>query len=126
MSMMLMVQAMKVQVGNSGRKLVLIKLADNANDDGVCWPSYQHVADDCEMGRSTVKAHIKQLEKDGFLTVISRNGGKSSNKFQLHIDRGVSSKVKDGTRSDSDPVKIQPGQDSTLTRSDSDPHPVKI
>jgi hypothetical protein len=33
------------KVGNSLRKLVLIKLADNANDKGECWPSYQHIAD---------------------------------------------------------------------------------
>lgn len=32
MSMELMVQAMKVKVGNPLRKLVLLKLADNASD----------------------------------------------------------------------------------------------
>ncbi|HBA34861.1 MAG TPA: hypothetical protein DCZ12_12070 [Gammaproteobacteria bacterium] len=121
MSMTLMVEAMQALVGHSGRKLVLIKLADNANDDGVCWPSYQNIADHCEMGRSTVKQHIKTLEKDGFLTVAERNGGRSSNKFQLHIGDG---KPQD-TRSESDPVRIEPGQDSTPTRSESDPHPVR-
>ncbi|MFS1524472.1 helix-turn-helix domain-containing protein, partial [Microbulbifer sp. 2304DJ12-6] len=49
--MELMVKAMKVKVGNPLRKLVLLKLADNANDQGECWPSYQHVADQCEISR---------------------------------------------------------------------------
>lgn len=40
MSMELMVKAMKIRVGNPLRKLVLIKLADNASDQGECWPSY--------------------------------------------------------------------------------------
>lgn len=41
MSMELMVKAMKIRVGNPLRKLVLIKLADNASDQGECWPSYR-------------------------------------------------------------------------------------
>ncbi|EGO4203114.1 phage tail assembly protein [Escherichia coli] len=42
MSMELMVKAMKIRVGNPLRKLVLIKLADNASDQGECWPSYPY------------------------------------------------------------------------------------
>ncbi|HIA8111342.1 TPA: helix-turn-helix domain-containing protein, partial [Escherichia coli] len=36
MSMSLMAKAMNIKVGNPLRKLVLIKLADNANDNGEC------------------------------------------------------------------------------------------
>ena len=121
MSMTLMVEAMKAKVGNPGRKLVLVKLADNANDKGECWPSYQHVADQCEMGRSTVKAHIKALEESGFLTVVERNGGVSSNKYRLHINKGKAEEKPKQTRSKSDPVKNKPGQDSATPRSKSDP-----
>lgn len=117
MSMQLMVDALNAKVGNPGRKLVLIKLADNANDKGECWPSYQHVADQCEMGRSTVKAHIKALAKAGFIRIQERNDGKSSNRYLLTIDRGNSNL----TRSESDPVKSKPGQKNTTTRSKSDP-----
>lgn len=75
MSMELMVKAMKTKVGNPLRKLVLIKLADNANDVGECWPSYQHIADQCEIGRSTVKVHIRELEKCGLLRREFRRKG---------------------------------------------------
>lgn len=89
MSMELMVKAMKTKVGNPLRKLVLIKLADNANDQGECWPSYQHVADQCEMDRSTVRKHIKELERIGLLAVENRDGpkGNSSNVYHLRLGR---------------------------------------
>lgn len=87
MSMSLMVQAMKLKVGNPLRKLVLIKLADNANDQGECWPSYQHIADQCEIGKSTVRKHIKDLESAGLLRIEHRDGpkGNSSNLYHLML-----------------------------------------
>ncbi|EON4468045.1 helix-turn-helix domain-containing protein, partial [Escherichia coli] len=70
------------------RKLVLIKLADNANDNGECWPSYQHVADQCEVSRSTVKSHIRALEEMGLLKREFRRKGElnQSNVFYLTLD----------------------------------------
>ena len=91
MSMLLMVQAMKAKVGNPLRKLVLVKLADQANDDGECWPSYQSIADACEMSRRTVITHIDWLEENGFLQCKHRksNDGLSrSNVFVLTIRGG--------------------------------------
>ncbi|PKG80050.1 hypothetical protein CXF80_18055 [Shewanella sp. Actino-trap-3] len=61
MSMELMVKAMKTKVGNPLRKLVLLKLADNANDQGECWPSYNYIAEQCEMSRRSVMDHVKNL-----------------------------------------------------------------
>ncbi|ELP8007736.1 helix-turn-helix domain-containing protein [Escherichia coli] len=88
MSMNLMAKAMNIKVGNPLRKLVLIKLADNANDNGECWPSYQHVADQCEVSRSTVKSHIRALEEMGLLKREFRRKGKlnQSNVFYLTLD----------------------------------------
>ncbi|WP_299948721.1 helix-turn-helix domain-containing protein [uncultured Microbulbifer sp.] len=91
--MELMVKAMKVKVGNPLRKLVLLKLADNASDQGECWPSYQHIADQCEISRRSVIAHIKALEKSGFLKINNRKSTNSSklnasNLFVLTLDKG--------------------------------------
>jgi len=88
MSMNLMAKAMGIKVGNPLRKLVLIKLADNANDKGECWPSYQHIADQCEIGRSTVKSHIRALEDMGMLRREFRRSGdlNQSNLFYLTLD----------------------------------------
>lgn len=91
MSMELMVKAMKTKVGNPLRKLVLIKLADNASDQGECWPSYQHIADQCEIDRSTVRKHIKQLEAQGLVRIENREGpkGNSTNLYYLTLRNPV-------------------------------------
>ena len=89
MSMLLMVKAMHAKVGNPLRKLVLIKLADNANDLGECWPSYQHIADQCEISRRSVITHVNKLEEMGFLKKKYRKGNEkpnSSNVFTLDFD----------------------------------------
>lgn len=91
MSMLLMVKAMNAKVGNPARKLVLLKLADCASDSGECFPSYQHIADHCEMSRRAVIDHINALKKEGFLCIEKRKCGKEnrSNIFHLTIEKGV-------------------------------------
>ena len=93
--MSLMAKAMSIKVGNPLRKLVLIKLADNANDQGECWPSYQHIADQCEIARSTVKSHIRELEKSGLLNREFRRDGElnKSNVFHLTLDGAADNRV---------------------------------
>lgn len=90
MSMRLMVQAMNCEVGNPARKLVLLKLADNANDDGVCFPSYQYIADKCEMSKRSAISHIDDLIKMGFVTKKARKNkdGSSTNLYLLHLTKG--------------------------------------
>ncbi|MCO7566422.1 helix-turn-helix domain-containing protein [Pseudomonas sp. S 311-6] len=93
MSMSLMVAAMKMRVGNPLRKLVLIKLADNASDQGECWPSYQHIADQCEISKRSVMNHISALCDSGLLRKEVRKGGpkgNSSNVYFLTLDGGES------------------------------------
>ncbi|HED3808660.1 TPA: helix-turn-helix domain-containing protein [Serratia marcescens] len=88
MSMNLMAKAMSIKVGNPLRKLVLIKLADNANDKGECWPSYQHIADQCEISKRSVMRHIDDLCVAGILRKEYRPGpkGNSSNVYHLSLD----------------------------------------
>ena len=90
MSMRLMVQAMNCKVGNPARKLVLLKLADNANDDGICFPSYQYIADKCEMTRRSAISHIECLIKMGLVSKKERKNkdGSISNLYFLHLEQG--------------------------------------
>ncbi|MCK8915853.1 helix-turn-helix domain-containing protein [Haemophilus influenzae] len=90
MSMRLMVQAMNCKVGNPARKLVLLKLADNANDDGICFPSYQYIADKCEMTRRSAINHIEYLIKMGLVRKKERKNkdGSISNLYFLHLEQG--------------------------------------
>lgn len=90
MSMMLMVEAMHAKVGSPIRKLVLIKLADNANDKGECWPSYQHIADHCEVSKRSVINHINWLCDNGFISKEVRvlPHGNTSNLYRVSIGNG--------------------------------------
>ena len=87
MSINQMLLALKAKTGSSARKLVLLKLADNSNDEGVCFPSHQNIADHCEMTKRSVITHISRLEADGFLTKAHRKTqkGNSSNNYFLSI-----------------------------------------
>ncbi|EOX2936503.1 helix-turn-helix domain-containing protein [Klebsiella pneumoniae] len=91
MSMTLMAKAMAIKTGNPIRKLVLIKLADNANDSGECWPSYKHIAHHCECSKSAVRDHIDALISMGLLVKENRPGvkngkGNASNLYCMNLD----------------------------------------
>ncbi|HBV7196525.1 TPA: helix-turn-helix domain-containing protein [Klebsiella pneumoniae] len=86
-----MAKAMAIKTGNPIRKLVLIKLADNANDSGECWPSYKHIADHCECSKSAVRDHINALISMGLLVKENRPGvkngkGNASNLYCMNLD----------------------------------------
>ena len=81
---------MNCEVGSPARKLVLLKLADNANDDGICFPSYQYIADKCELSKRSAISHIDDLIKMGFVTKKARKNkdGSSANLYLLHLEQG--------------------------------------
>ena len=85
MSMMLMVKAMSLEVGNPTRKLVLIKLADQANDKGECYPSYSTIAKAAECSKRSAMTHVEQLEKDGFLIIQRRKVKDNQNLSNVYI-----------------------------------------
>lgn len=87
MSMKLTAQAMDVRTGNPLRKLVLLKLCDNANDRGVCWPSVERIAQQCEISERSVITHIGALVELGFVAVINRavNGKRITNRYFIDL-----------------------------------------
>lgn len=94
MSMILIAKALSMKTGSTIRKMVLVKLADNASDNGECWPSYQHIADQCECSKSAVKEHISALIKMGLVRKENRLGvkngkGNTSNMYHLMLDTPV-------------------------------------
>ena len=90
MSMELTAKALDTEVGNSLRKLILVKLADNANDQGIAWPSHQHLADICETTRRSVITHLGKLAAMGFISIKQRKTAadrNQSNLYFLHPDK---------------------------------------
>ncbi|MEO6147038.1 MAG: helix-turn-helix domain-containing protein [Sulfuriferula sp.] len=85
-----------------GEKMVLLKLADRANDDGECWPGQESLASDCSMTDRGVRGVIEKLVTKGFLTVESRRCGQrnKSNLYHLHPEPRSGSKVSHPERHD--------------------------
>ncbi len=68
------------------QKLLLLALADNADDAGACWPSLKSLATKCEVTPRTIQRAIKEFEACGLLAVTSRyagNGRQTSNAYRL-------------------------------------------
>ncbi|MCU6273320.1 helix-turn-helix domain-containing protein [Morganella morganii] len=92
MSMILTARALQIKTGNALRKLVLVKLADNANDQGESWPSVPYIAEQCEMSERSVQNHINALVEMGLVRIESRksaNGLNQSNIYHLRLNAAV-------------------------------------
>jgi biotin operon repressor len=62
-------------------KLVLLALADNANDDGTCWPSIRKIAEKSSLSERAVQNAISRLRDAGKLQITERYG--RSNLFTI-------------------------------------------
>jgi hypothetical protein len=66
-----------------GEKLVLLALADQANDEGVqCWPAVSTIARRSGQGERTVRRALADLESKGHLTRQHRDG--ASTQYVVH------------------------------------------
>ena len=69
-------------------KIVLLALAERADDSGACWPSLNAIAKHCHISRPTVCSHLDKLETAGLLQRerrIRENGSQRSNRYQLAL-----------------------------------------
>ena len=75
----------------TGKRFVLMVLADIADDDGYCWPRVDELCRRTEMGRATVFAALKSLEEDHqFLERAHRykaDGSYAANAYRLNLER---------------------------------------
>jgi hypothetical protein len=71
-------------------KLILMALADAADDEGLCWPGIRTLAAKCGVSGRTVQRMIKAFVSQGLLVVEERrrpNGRQTSNSYHLVIER---------------------------------------
>jgi hypothetical protein len=82
MSLQISTRAWSVTGITMTQKLVLMRLADYANDQGACWPSVAAMARECCCTERSVYTAIAELEKQGHITRQNRCGTSSV----YHID----------------------------------------
>lgn len=100
-------------------RYVLLKLADNANHDGLCWPSLSEISDETRLSESTVRRAIRSLEKGGWLTV-NRGLGRSKNS-QYVLQEKVSERKVSHRKVSQGKVSPRPIKGVTVTEP---PHPL--
>lgn len=68
-------------------RLVLMNLADRANDHGECWPGFGTIRDDTELSRRSVVNAVNKLKALGLLTIRHRveSGQHHSNVYTLGV-----------------------------------------
>jgi helix-turn-helix protein len=95
MSIKAMVWAWEQEVGAT-EVLVLLALADHADDDGVCWPGQKGLARKTKLTRTSIQQVIGRLKDKGMLEVIARRdsvGRPLANIYQLSVPRGGKANV---------------------------------
>ncbi|MDX1489713.1 MAG: DnaT-like ssDNA-binding domain-containing protein [Pseudohongiellaceae bacterium] len=70
-------------------KMILVAMAENADENGVCWPRQSITAEKACVSLSTVKRKLKALEQAGVISVIRRKVGKHKtwNKYRLKVEQ---------------------------------------
>lgn len=85
MSIALMTEVWKLDL-QAPRKMVLLALADNANDEGTnCYPSVGTIVEKCSMSERTVQGHLQALEETGLIQRKERSG--RSTHYTLNVER---------------------------------------
>ncbi|MGL6241692.1 helix-turn-helix domain-containing protein [Pseudomonas sp.] len=74
MSTMIMSACWPLQGMSATQKAVLISLADNANDEGVCWPSVPKIAMRTCLSERAVQVSIRWLCSTGIMSTAERVG----------------------------------------------------
>lgn len=87
-------------------------LADAADDEGVCWPSTEWLAEATRLGRSTALRALSSLEADGFVTRRRRRA--RSSVFTINRDRLARKSQNENSRSENSQSGTYAGQDASF------------
>lgn len=69
-------------------KLVMVGLANNASDEGRCWPNQETIALYASVSERSVRDHLHELEAEGWIAVVSVGNGRGrSSEYRLNAAR---------------------------------------
>ena len=73
---------------SSTEKIVLVALADHADDEGICWPGHKGLTGKCGLARRSIINVIQRLVDRGLVSIEKRrreDGSYRSNRYVLHV-----------------------------------------
>lgn len=117
MSVMISAAVWRMQFQDTSLKLVALALADQANDEGECWPYLESVAARVELSERSVQRHLSTLEANGLLereARFSRKGTQTSNMFRFNLEAipapSVTNKPAKKDEKTADPIQFPHGE----------------
>ena len=94
-------------------KIVLLKLADNANDNGKCWPSIPRIAHETELSERSVIRALDSLKASNLIHVNThRKNGVKHNTYYINTP------LLDSLRSDFESIKAEDNDNPFTNPSD--------
>ncbi|UCP00081.1 helix-turn-helix domain-containing protein [Metapseudomonas lalkuanensis] len=120
MSTVIMSACWPLQGMTATQKAVLISLADNANDEGVCWPSVSNIALRTCLSERAVQGAIKALQQLGALYTEDRTGRSTIYKV---TPEAYSPPQEVHPRTKCTPADASPANDVHPTPANGAPHP---
>lgn len=72
---------------SEGSLLVLLALADWANDQGIAWPSIAALAQKARLQRRRCQYVVRKLETDGFIEIEEGGGRSKQHRYALNLEK---------------------------------------
>ena len=92
MSIQAVAWAISQRVGSPTGKVLLMCLANYANEHGECWPSQKTISKEAELGERATRDWLKKLEQAGFIERHRRNrndGSRTSDFIIMNLNKRV-------------------------------------
>ena len=121
MSIKLMAMVWESGPEDHAQKLVLLAIADHANDEGMAYPSMARIARKCSMTERGARAVIRKLESAGWLRTKVGGARCGTSIYYVQTPENRSQNPERETRNDK-PGMINPEYDCTETRNDVPPN----
>jgi hypothetical protein len=94
------------------QKIVLLALADEANDDGFCFPSVRYLANKCSVDERTIQRVLRKLTRGQYVSIehrFRRDRARTSNGYRLAINDAPANCHRVPGAGDTDPAATPPG-----------------
>lgn len=86
MSIKIMTRVWEESKQGGSKLLLLLAIADNANDDGFAWPGQKYLAHKIRMSERSISRLAKELEESGELYINRRNIEGQSNQYLVSVE----------------------------------------
>ena len=88
------------------QKLVILALAERADDSGTCWPSLTRLSEMTRLVRSTIAVALTGLEE---ARLIARDRGRAGRSTRYRLLTGVAGREPDGSNVGFGIPRVRPG-----------------